>query len=333
MKMGRIFIIAEAGINHNGDLETAKKLALEAKKAGADAVKYQTFKTSQLVSKFTVKAEYQKMGNDDQESQYDMIRRLELSYQEFSELQKYCTDIGIMFLSTPFDNESVDFLDSIGMPIYKIPSGEVTNLPYLIKIAQKNKPVLMSTGMCNEGEIRNACRVLNENGCNDITLLHCSSQYPLVYEDVNLLAMIGMRERLKIDTGYSDHTMGIEVSIAAAALGAKVIEKHFTLSRSLQGPDHSASLEPEELGKLVRSIRNVEISLGSKDKKVTPEELKNRDVVRKSIVAAKPIKTGDLLTEANLTIKRPGTGISPEKWDEVIGKISSRDYQEDELIK
>ncbi|MBQ7076684.1 MAG: N-acetylneuraminate synthase [Lachnospiraceae bacterium] len=326
-----VYIIAEAGVNHNGKLEIAKKLVDSAKAAGADCVKFQTFKAEKLVSKNAVKAEYQKETTGDS-SQQEMLKKLELSYDEFIELKKYCDKVGITFLSTPFDSESVDFLNSLDMPFWKIPSGEVTNYPYLVKLAKTHKPVIMSTGMCDLNEIDAAINVLKENGAGEITILHCNTEYPTPFTDVNLKAMVSMKETFDVKVGYSDHTKGIEVPIAAVALGATVIEKHFTLDKNMEGPDHKASLEPYELKAMVDAIRNIEKALGTGKKAPTESELKNKAVARKSIVAACDIKKGQTFTEENLTVKRPGTGLSPMFWNEIIGTTAKRDYSLDEMI-
>lgn len=326
-----VYIIAEAGVNHNGKVELAKKLVDSAKAAGADCVKFQTFKAEKLVSKDAAKAEYQKETTGDS-SQQEMLKKLELSYDEFIELKKYCDKVGITFLSTPFDSESVDFLNSLDMPFWKIPSGEVTNYPYLVKLAKTHKPVIMSTGMCDLNEIDAAINVLKENGAGEITVLHCNTEYPTPFTDVNLKAMVSMKEAFDVKVGYSDHTKGIEVPIAAVALGATVIEKHFTLDKNMEGPDHKASLEPYELKAMVDAIRNIEKALGTGKKTPTPSETKNKAVARKSIVAACDIKKGETFTEENLTVKRPGTGLSPMFWNEIIGTTAKRDYSLDEMI-
>lgn len=327
-----VFIIAEAGVNHNGSFELARKLVDEAKKAGVDCIKFQTFKTENLVSSGAEKASYQKESTGGG-SQKDMLKKLELSYDEFIALKKYCDEVGICFLSTPFDFESVDFLDSIDMPFWKIPSGEITNYPYLVKLAKTGKPVIMSTGMCELWEIKEAIDVLKANGTTDIKLLHCNTEYPTPFEDVNLKAMDTLRAEFGLEVGYSDHTKGIEVPVAAVALGATVIEKHFTLDKGMEGPDHKASLEPDELADMVSSIRNIEVAIGTGVKAPSPSEKKNIAVARKSIVAKTHINAGDVLTEDNLTVKRPGSGISPMKWEEVIGTKAVRDFREDELIE
>ncbi len=327
-----IYIIAEAGVNHNGSFDLACKLADAAKKAGADCIKFQTFKSDNLVSKYAQKADYQKNTTGDG-TQADMLKKLELSFDEFSALKDYCDRIGISFLSTPFDPESIDFLNSIDMPFWKIPSGEVTDYPYLVTLAKTGKPVVMSTGMCSVEEIREAVDVLRSNGTRDIKLLHCNTEYPTPYEDVNLLAMQSMSELFGLEVGYSDHTNGIEVPIAAAALGAVIIEKHFTLDRNMTGPDHKASLEPCELTTMVESIRHIEKSLGTGVKVPSPSETKNIGIARKSIVAKRKIQAGEILSEDNVTAKRPGTGISPMRWPDVIGAEAKRDFEEDELIE
>lgn len=327
-----VYIIAEAGVNHNGSLETAFRMVDEAKNAGADCIKFQTFKSENLVSVKASKADYQK-GNTGEGSQLEMLKKLELSFDEFIRLKDYCQEKGIEFLSTPFDLESLDFLDRLGVPFWKIPSGEVTNLPYLLAIAKTSKPVIMSTGMCEIEEIRAAVNTLRQNGTNDIKLLHCNTEYPTPFEDVNLNAINTLRETFGLETGYSDHTKGIEVAIAAVALGCTVIEKHFTLDKNMEGPDHKASLEPKELCEMVNAIRNIEKAMGSKDKKPSVSELKNISVARKSIVAKTNIKAGDVFSEENITVKRPGNGISPMRWFEIIGKTADRDYKEDDLIK
>lgn len=327
-----VYIIAEAGVNHNGSFELACRLADAAKDAGADCVKYQTFKSENLVSKDAQKAEYQKKTTGDS-SQQDMLKKLELSYDSFVRLKEYCDKIGICFLSTPFDFDSIDFLNSLDMPFWKIPSGEVTNYPYLVALAKTGKPVVMSTGMCEMNEIADAIKVLKDNGTKDIKLLHCNTEYPTPFEDVNLTAMKTMREAFGVEVGYSDHTKGIEVPIAAVALGATIIEKHFTLDRNMEGPDHKASLEPHELKQMVCSIRNIEKAIGTGDKTPSASEKKNISIARKSIVAKKEIKTGELFTVENITVKRPGTGISPMKWNEVLGTKAVRDFNEDEKIE
>lgn len=331
--MNRVFVIAEAGVNHNGDIKIAKQLIDAASEAGADAVKFQTFKAENLVGKTARKAEYQLETTDESETQYDMLKKLELTERMHKELMEYCGKKKIMFLSTPFDMESIKLLSELGMQIFKIPSGEITNLPYLREIARQKKRVILSTGMSNMDEVRAAFEVLKNNGTDDVILLHCNTQYPTPASDANLLALVKMREELGIPTGYSDHTQGIEIPIAAAALGAAVIEKHFTLDKNMDGPDHKASLEPHELKQMVDGIRKIELALGNGIKQVSESEKANVDVVRKSIVAIRDIKKGEKFTEMNLTAKRPGNGISPMRWDKVIGTIADRDYEADEMIQ
>lgn len=330
----KVFIIAEAGVNHNGSIETAKKLVDVAAQAGADAVKFQTFKADNLVSKNAQKAEYQKDTTDAKESQYEMIKRLELDETMHKELIAYCREKGIMFLSTPFDHESIKLLDSLGLEIFKIPSGEITNLPYLREIGKLNKKVILSTGMADIGEIEDALEILTAAGTKreNITVLHANTMYPTPMEDVNLKAMQAIACTFDINVGYSDHTLGIEVPIAAAAMGAKVIEKHFTLDKNMEGPDHKASLEPDELKAMVKAVRNIELALGNGIKKPTPSEKPNMEVARKSIVAKKPIKKGEIFSEENIAAKRPGSGISPMRWDEIVGTAAQKDYKTDELI-
>ena len=331
--MEKVYIIAEAGDNHNGDFNTALKLVDVAKRAGADCVKFQTFVTEEISSKYAEMAEYQKKNTGKEESQFEMVKRLELSFDEFRKIKEYCDRVGIQFLSTPFDLKSVDFLNELGVPFFKIPSGEITNYPYLIKIAHTGKPVVMSTGMCEPDEILAAINVLEKNGSGEITLLHCNTEYPTPLKDVNLYAMRTMKKMFGKKVGYSDHTKGIEVPVAAVALGACVIEKHFTLDKNMPGPDHKASLEPDELGRMVKNIRNIEIALGDGVKRVSESERKNIAIARKSIVARRNIQEGEILTEENLAVKRPGTGINPMQWMEVLGTRAVRDFKEDELIE
>lgn len=331
--MEKVYIIAEAGDNHNGDFNTALKLVDVAKRAGADCVKFQTFVTEEIISKYAEMAEYQKKNTGKEESQFEMVKRLELSFDEFRKIKEYCDRGGIQFLSTPFDLKSVDFLNELGVPFFKIPSGEITNYPYLIKIAHTGKPVVMSTGMCEPDEILAAINVLEKNGSGEITLLHCNTEYPTPLKDVNLYAMRTMKKMFGKKVGYSDHTKGIEVPVAAVALGACVIEKHFTLDKNMPGPDHKASLEPDELGRMVKNIRNIEIALGDGVKRVSESERKNIAIARKSIVARRNIQEGEILTEENLAVKRPGTGINPMQWMEVLGTRAVRDFKEDELIE
>lgn len=330
-----IRIIAEAGVNHNGSLEMAKRLVDAAADAGADYVKFQTFKAENLVTGKASKAEYQKKNTgESDESQLAMLRKLELSESDHSELKDYCHKKWIKFLSTPFDLESIEFLHSLGLDLWKIPSGEITNYPYLRKIAGYNEEVVMSTGMCSPEDVEAALQALAENGqdIGKVTLLHCNTQYPTPMCDVNLLAMNSLRKYVR-NVGFSDHTAGIEVPVAAAALGASVIEKHFTLSRDLPGPDHKASLEPDELKAMIRAIRNIEIALGSSEKGVTPSEAGNKEIARKSIVASRMIRKGEILGEDNMTAKRPGTGISPMRWKDIEGTVAIRDFDIDELIE
>lgn len=327
-------IIAEAGVNHNGSLDIALKLVDTAAHAGADYVKFQTFKSDKIVTGKGKTADYQK-ENTQAESQLDMLRRLELPYESFKIIAKRCKEKGIGFLSTPFDMESIDFLSSLHMDYFKIPSGEITNLPYLRKIAKMKMPVIISTGMCTLADVENALKVMYDGGLSryDITLLHCNTQYPTPFSDVNLRAMLTMREAFGVNVGYSDHTPGIVVPVAAVALGATIIEKHFTLDKGMEGPDHVASLDPEELEEMVKGVRHVSMALGSPLKRVTPSEKKNMNAARKSIVAATKIKKGEVFSEENLTVKRPGNGVSPMMWDMVIGRSSTRTYLPDELIE
>ena len=327
-----IYIIAEAGVNHNGSFDLACKLVDEAKRAGVDCIKFQTFKAEKLVSHSAKKAEYQKRETGDS-SQQDMLKQLELSFEEFVELKAYCDQVEIAFLSTPFDFDSLDFLNTIDMPFWKIPSGEVTNYPYLVALAKTGKPIVMSTGMCTMEEIGQALAVLKENGAGEIKLLHCNTEYPTPFEDVNLTAMEDICKTFGVEVGYSDHTKGIEIPVAAAALGATIIEKHFTLDKNMEGPDHKASLEPRELAQMVASIRNIEKALGDGVKRPSPSEEKNKPIARKSIVAQREIKKGDVLTADNLTVKRPGEGISPMQWEKVLGSKAIRDFAPDEMIE
>jgi len=329
-----VFIIAEAGVNHNGSIELAKKLIDVAVDAGADAVKFQTFKAKNLVSKNAHKAEYQKETTDKKESQFDMLKKLELNLNAHNELIAYCKSKNILFLSTPFDHDSIDLLNDLGLEIFKIPSGEITNLPYLRKIGALNKKIVLSAGMADIGEIEDALDILIKAGTpkSNITVLHANTMYPTPMEDVNLRAMVTIGCTFDVAYGYSDHTLGIEVPIGAVAMGASCIEKHFTLDKTMEGPDHKASLEPSELKAMVRAIRNIEIALGSSIKKPSKSETPNIAIGRKSIMAISSIKKGEFLTEDNIAIKRPGTGISPMRWDELIGTVAMRDYEEDELI-
>tara|TARA_B100000795_G_scaffold67253_1_gene46173 strand:+ start:2036 stop:3031 length:996 start_codon:yes stop_codon:yes gene_type:complete len=329
-----VFIIAEAGVNHNGSIELAYKLIDLAADAGADAVKFQTFRAESLVSHKAQKADYQKENTDESESQFDMIKKLELDEQTHRELIEYCKKNKIIFLSSPFDIDSINLLHNLGMEIFKIPSGEITNLPYLRNIGALKKQVILSTGMTNLKEVRDALNVLINAGTlrENITVLHANTMYPTPMRDVNLNAMLTIRKELNVAVGYSDHTLGIEVDIAAAAMGARIIEKHFTTDKTMEGPDHKASLDVGDLKEMVRCIRNIETALGSFDKKPSPSESINIEIVRKSIVANKFIKKGDKLSSENITTKRPGTGISPMQWDNIIGTIATKDYQMDDLI-
>lgn len=327
------YIIAEAGVNHNGNLELAKLMIDKAKEAGANCIKFQTFVSKNIVSKNASKAQYQKQNTKPNESQLDMLKKLELSFDDFKELKKYCDLKGIEFFSTAFDVDSINFLNDLGMRIWKIPSGEITNLPYLIKIAQNHKPVILSTGMSTVDEVEEAINILRINGSQDIILLHCTTEYPAPYAEVNLKAMNTLKEKFNVMVGYSDHTKGTEVAIAAAAMGATVIEKHFTLDRNMEGPDHKSSLEPNELKTMVNSIRNIEKAMGSGEKIPSPSERKNINIARKSIVAKCNIKKGEIFSEDNIIIKRPGNGISPMRWFDVIGKTAIKDFEEDELIE
>lgn len=326
------FIIAEAGVNHNGDINIAKKMIDIASECMVDAIKFQTFKSDKCTSKKTPKSEYQKNITNSNETLYEMTKKLEMDFNEHKELMSYCKDKNIMFISSPFDLESIDLLNDLGLEIFKIPSGEITNLPYLEKIGKLKKKVILSTGMSTLNEIENALNILRENGTKDIIVLHCNTEYPTPMEDVNLNAINTIKEKLGVEVGYSDHTLGIEVPIAAVSMGAKVIEKHFTLDKNMEGPDHKASLEPNELKQMVECIRNIEKALGDGIKNPSKSEMKNIDVVRKSIVAIKKIKKGEIFTEENIYIKRPGNGISPMKWHEVLGTIATKDYDEDDLI-
>lgn len=331
--MSNTFIIAEAGVNHNGSIELAKKLVDAAVEAGVDAVKFQTFKSEKLVCRNAEKAKYQKDTTVKNETQLEMLKKLELNEESHKILIDYCNKKGILFLSTPFDLDSIDFLFNLGIRIFKIPSGEITNYPYLKKVAKLKKKVILSTGMSTLTEIEDAVKILRKYGTSDITVLHCNTEYPTPMSDVNLNVLKTIKENLNINVGYSDHTLGIEIPIAAVALGATVIEKHFTLDNSMEGPDHKASLNPKELKRMVTAIRNIESAMGNGIKKPSNSEYKNIGIVRKSIVANTSIKKGEVFTEENLCCKRPGTGISPMKWDEIIGKTAVRDFDEDEMIE
>ncbi|MDD3138141.1 MAG: N-acetylneuraminate synthase [Lachnospiraceae bacterium] len=330
--MEKTYIIAEAGVNHNGSLKIAKDLIDEAVKAGADAIKFQMFTADTLVCKDAEKAKYQKVTTGKDETQYEMLKKLELSYEAHQKLKKYCEAKGIEFLSTPFDIKSAKLLNTLQIPIFKIPSGEITNLPYLREIASFHKEIILSTGMSTVSEIEEAISILKRYGAKKISVLHCTTQYPTPMEDVNLKAIMLLKDLLDIPVGYSDHTSGIEVSIAAVAIGASIIEKHFTLNREMEGPDHKASINPDELTQMIRSIRNIELALGDKMKCPSKSETDNIQVVRKSIVAAVKIGKDEIFSEDNITTKRPGTGISPMLWDSIIGKKANKDYEKDEMI-
>lgn len=334
--MNKTFIIAEAGVNHNGSLEMAIKMVEAAAKAGADAVKFQTFTADKIVARGAPKAEYQKETTGPDESQWEMVKKLELDEETHQILLNHCGEKGIQFLSTPFDLDSIDLLNRLGMEIFKIPSGEITNLPYLRKIGALKKELILSTGMSDLGEIEDALHVLVKSGTllENVTVLHCSTEYPTPFENVNLKAMLTIKNAFPgISVGYSDHSIGIEVPIAAVAMGATMIEKHFTLDRNLPGPDHRASLEPHELTNMILSIRHIEKALGTGIKKPSPSESKNKPIARKSIVAATVIKAGEVFTENNITVKRPGTGINPMCWDEIIGRKALKSYKRDEPIE
>ena len=334
MKFNKVLIIAEAGVNHNGSIDLAKKLIDVAADSGADAIKFQTFKAENLVTSYAKKANYQKNLTSQKESQFDMLKKLELSKEMHLELINYSKVKDIKFLSSPFDHDSVDLLEDLGLKIFKIPSGEITNLPYLRYLGRLNKKIILSTGMSNLKEISNALDILINSGTkkDNITVMHANTEYPAPMKDVNLRAMLTMGKELNVNFGYSDHTLGVEVDIAAVAMGASCIEKHFTLDCNMEGPDHKASLEPRELKAMVSAIRNIELALGKNIKEPSVSELKNIQIVRKSIVAKTKIKKNDILSEKNITVKRPGNGISPMKWDDVLGSKAKKDYDEDELI-
>lgn len=333
--MNKTFIIAEAGVNHNGDINLAYELIDVASASGANAVKFQTWKTENLLNKDVEKADYQKKITDKDESQFDMIKKLELPFEDFRKLKNYCDTKGIEFMSSCTDNESLDFLMEIGMTKIKTSSADLTNYPFLKHIASYNKELIISTGMATLDEIKNSVDVLLANGQSksNLSILHCNSEYPTPLNDVNLNAMSVMKDSFKVNVGYSDHTAGIEVAIAAVSLGATIIEKHFTLDKNMEGPDHKASLDPVELKLMVNSIRNIEQALGKKEKIVTKSEEKNIPIVRKSLVASKPISIGEIFTKDNITVKRPGTGMSPMLWNNVIGSIATNNYLADDLIK
>jgi N,N'-diacetyllegionaminate synthase len=329
-----VFIIAEAGVNHNGSIDLAKKLIDAASIAGADAVKFQSFRAENLTTKNAQKAIYQKETTNISESQFKMLKKLELNDEMHKELISYCAKKKIIFLSSPFDHESIELLNTLGLEIFKIPSGEITNLPYLRHLGKLNKKIILSTGMSSMDEVKSALKVLVNSGTNknNITILHANTEYPTPMEDVNLNAMVALGKELDIKFGYSDHTLGIEVNIAAVAMGASCIEKHFTLNCNMQGPDHKASIEPNQLNDMVKAIRNIELAFGDGIKKPSKSEKKNINIVRRSIVAKTKIKKGEILSEKNLSVKRPGTGISPIKWDSIIGTEARKDYKEDDLI-
>ena len=336
--MTHVTIIAEAGVNHNGSIDIARQLVDKAVEAGVDIIKFQTFKSEKLVSRSARQAEYQKrnIGKNSDDSQLNMLKKLELSEQDHLELMAYCKQKGIKFFSTAFDMDSIEYLHSLNLGLWKIPSGEVTNYPYLKQIASYNEKTILSTGMCELEDVRAAVNALYKNGLSkeNLTLLHCNTEYPTPFEDVNLKAMEALRKEFGVEVGYSDHTKGIEVPIAAVALGASIIEKHFTLDRNMEGPDHKASLEPYELKSMVSAIRNIEKAIsGDGIKHISNSEQKNIAIARKSIVAARDIKEGELLTEENLTVKRPGTGISPMRWEELIGTKAVRDFLEEDFIE
>lgn len=330
----KTLIIAEAGVNHNGDLALACQLVDVAAEAGADLVKFQTFSADRLVTTYARKADYQNLTTDTGESQHAMIRRLELTHNMHEALIAHCKSRGIQFFSTGFDPESIDLLVELGLDRLKIPSGEITNLPYLRHVGRYRMPVILSTGMATLGEIEAALEVLEWAGTvrEQMTVLHCNTEYPTPMADVNLRAMLTIRDAFGVEVGYSDHTSGIEVAVAAVALGATVIEKHFTLNRNLPGPDHKSSLEPAELRAMITAIRNIEQALGDGIKRPSPSETKNKPIARKSLVAACAIRAGEFFSETNLAVKRPGTGLSPMRWDEVLGHKASRDFSPDELI-
>jgi N,N'-diacetyllegionaminate synthase len=329
-----VFIIAEAGVNHNGSIDNAYRLIDVAVESGANAVKFQTFRAESLVSKSAKKADYQKQTTNESESQFEMIKKLELDVDTHKKLIKYCNEKNIIFLSSPFDHDSIDLLSELGLKIFKIPSGEITNLPYLRRIGALGKQLILSTGMSTLKEVEDALTILVNSGTKreNITILHANTMYPTPMLDVNLNAMQTIQKAFNIAVGYSDHTLGIEVDIAAATMGASIIEKHFTLDKTMKGPDHKASLEPEELKAMIVAIRNIEKALGDGIKMPSSSEKPNIAVARKSIVANQTIKVGEIFTEENIIVKRPGNGISPMKWDEIIGSVADKDYQADELI-
>ncbi len=331
--ISKVFIIAEAGVNHNGELELAYKLIDAAKEANADAIKFQTFKAENVVSKYAEKADYQKVTTKTENSQLQMIKKLEITFDDFIKIKKYCDKKEIMFLSTPFDHQSINFLYDL-VKIYKIPSGEIINYPYLRHIAEKGKPIIMSTGMANLGEVEEAINTIRSvNSKAKISLLHCTTNYPTPYEEVNLKAMQTLEVAFKLPVGYSDHTLGIEVPVAAVAMGAKIIEKHFTLDKNLPGPDHKASLEPNELKEMVKTIRNIEVALGDGIKKPNKSEIEIMRVARRSLIATKDMKAGKIIGESDITIKRPGTGILPKFKEIIIGMKLINDIRQDEPFR
>lgn len=331
--MNKTYIIAEAGVNHNGNIEIAKKLIDVAVEAKVDAVKFQTFKANNVASYLAEKAEYQYKTTSKLETQVDMLKRLELNIDEYKVLLKYCKEKKITFLSTPFDLESIDILIQLGLDTIKIPSGEITNYPYLKKVGESRKKVILSTGMSNLQEIKDALDILYNSGTTEVKILHCTTEYPTSMHEVNLRAIKTIKDEFHVSVGYSDHTCGIEIPIASVAMGAEIIEKHFTLNRNMDGPDHKASIEPEELKAMVKAIRNVEIAFGDGIKRAMPLEEKNKEIVRKSIIAKGDIKIGEIFTEDNITTKRPGTGISPMMWNKVLGKKAKRNFKRDDLIE
>lgn len=333
--MPKVFIIAEAGVNHNGSLSIAKKMIDAAADAGADAIKFQSFHAESLVSKFAPKAGYQKQTTGRDGNQLEMIKRLELSQEAHKELIRHCRKKKVIFISSAFDLESIDLLVHLEQKTFKIPSGEITNLPYLRKIGSLDKKIILSTGMSSLSEVKDALNVLIKSGTKkkNIVVLHCNTEYPTPFKDANLLAMVTMKNTLGVSVGYSDHTLGMEIVLAAIALGASVIEKHLTLDKNMTGPDHRASLEPDELKQMIKAVRNVEEAMGSGVKQPSPSERDNINVVRKSIVARVSIKKGEHFTEKNITVKRPGTGISPMRWDFLVDKIAKKNFYQDELIR
>ena len=335
MNTHNVLIIGEAGVNHNGDLNIARKLIDVAVEAGVDMVKFQTFITEEGITGNAEKAKYQLSTTDKKETQFEMLKKLELDREAHEELIRHCNHKGIRFLSTAFDHSSIDLLNELNIPLYKVPSGEITNLPYLRYIGRMGKPVILSTGMATLKEVEDAINVLRESGTpkGEITVLHCNTSYPTPMEDVNLKGMLTIRDELEVKVGYSDHTLGIEIPIASVAMGASVIEKHFTLDRGMEGPDHKASLDPCELKAMVNAIRNIENALGDGVKRPSSSEMKNKSMARKSIVAARDILEGEIFTKEDLVVKRPGTGISPMKWDEIIGTIAQRNFSKDEAIE